>query len=121
MASIADELYKSWVEKNSVPVSNDYDMRGFFEGLLRGDSHAMQGINPNDKQMHFSDFWKLPNHPSFSTESRYYDPKTMPQTPSWQGGEIDTPQARALGAESWTLRRPNGQIVVQEAPWKAGK
>lgn len=107
-----------WVLRNNVPLSNDYDMEGFWkESQNPVTSKVSASVNPNDQQIHYSDKYKLPNHPLFSTESKYYNPQTMPNTPSWVGGPIDTPLAKGLGAESWSLRRPSGQVVKFEAPW----
>jgi hypothetical protein len=64
-------LYSLWAQNNRVPQSNDYDMRGFYLGMLLGDPAATSGVNPADNQLHFSDKWKLPNHPKFSNESMY--------------------------------------------------
>jgi len=89
-------------------------MRGFYGGLMSLDPNARSAINPNDQQMHFPDTWKLPNHPTFSTESKYYNARTMPNKPSWNGGSIGG------GAESWVLRRPDGSISHAEAPWYQG-
>lgn len=108
-----DQEYRSWVLANNVPESNDYDMRGFFNGLTAMDPAAASSVNPNDGRMHFPDKWKLPNHQTFSTDSQYYDARTMPGTPTWQGGAIPG------GGESWSLRRPNGSVVAAEAPWYA--
>lgn len=110
----AQQQYLQWAIQNNVPQSNDYDMQGFYGGLMNMDPRAASAINTNDQQMHFPDKWKLPNHPTFSTESQYYDPRTMPQTPTWSGGALPN------GGESWTLRRPNGGIVAAEAPWYQG-
>ena len=106
--------YQTWSLMNNVPQSNDYDMPGFYAALMSGDPRAASAINPNDRQMHFPDTWKRPNHPSFSTESMYYNPATMPNTPSWVGGDLPG------GGASWALRRPDGAPVVQEAPWFQG-
>lgn len=103
--------YSMWSMENQVPQSNDYDMQGFYKGLMSMDPAARSAINPNDQQMHFPDKWKLPNHPSFSTESQYYDPAIMPNTPTWSGGTLPN------GGESWALRRPDGEMVMGEAPW----
>lgn len=107
--------YNIWSAVNKVPQSDDYDMRGFYAGLLRGDPAALSSVNPNDGQMHFPDKWKLPNHETFSTDSQYYNPATMPNTPTWQGGDL----LGGNGAASWALRSPDGNIVAAEAPWYA--
>jgi len=66
-----EDMYKAWAIQNNVPQSNDYDMRGFWFGKMIGDPEAQSSVNPADMQMHFSDKWKMPNHPSFSNESMY--------------------------------------------------
>lgn|ERR1700688_1154106 len=111
------QQYNSWVIQNNVPISDDYNMEQFYKESLNPLSGISSSINPNDGQMHYPDNFKLPNHPTFSTQSNYYNPETMPDTPTWQGGPIDTPQSQALGAESYTLTRPDGTIVSSEAPW----
>lgn len=78
----ADELrFKQWVLKNNVPFdpspNADYDMRGFWRGLVSGDPRAYQGIDPHDGLMHFSDTWKSPSHPSFSSESKWATPAAL--------------------------------------------
>lgn len=105
------QAFRTWAELNNAPLSDDYDMAGFYAALMGGDPSAASAINPNDGMMHFPDTWKLPNHPSFSTDSRYYNPETMPNTPSWVGGDLPN------GYASWSLRQPDGTPVVQEAPW----
>lgn len=67
--------FYNWVEKNKVPYDpspqSDYDMAGFFKALQDGDPRALTAINPNDKQIHYPDYWKTPYHQTFSNESRY--------------------------------------------------
>lgn len=109
-----DTAYRMWLLTNKVSESPDYDMRGFYNGLRAGDPAAASSINPNDQQMHFPDKWKLPNHATFSTDSQYYDPTKMKNTPTWQGGELPG------GGASWALRAPGGQVVAAEAPWYTG-
>jgi hypothetical protein len=60
-------------------VGQDYDMRGFWQGLQRGDPRAKTGIDPNDQRLHFTDTWKTPYHESFSGESKF----AAPGAPSW--------------------------------------
>ena len=78
-----DEVaFQQWVKANNVPFdpspTADYDMRGFWQGLMSGDPHAVTGMNPNDKQLHFSDWWKTPYHESFSAESQWANPERAP-------------------------------------------
>lgn len=78
-------VFQRWVKDNNVPFNpngvgpQDYDMRGFYKGLMTGDPHAQSGINTNDGQLHYSDYWKTPYHQSFSAESQWANPQTAPR------------------------------------------
>ena len=86
-------------------------MRAYWQSLnLPG--AAQSAVNPNDGEMHYPDTFKLPNHATFSTDSGYYNPQTMPNTPSWSGGPIPGTN----GQESWQLLKPDGTVVSQEGP-----
>lgn len=67
--------FQDWVKANKVPFDAspqaDYDMRGFYQGLMKGDPNAQTGQNANDGQLHYSDYWKTPYHQSFSKESQW--------------------------------------------------
>lgn len=95
-----ERAFQTWVRKNNVPFDPspyaDYDMRGFFKGLISGDPHASSGVNQNDNRLHFSDWWKTPYHMSFSRESQW----ATPNAPSWN--------------EQDQLVLPNGTIVFDE-------
>lgn len=86
-----DEMaYRAWVAQNQVPTNPnstatpDYDMRGFFRGLLQQNPKAHQSIDPNDSRMHYTDFWKTPQHDTFSSDSQWA-PANAPQwTPADQ-------------------------------------
>jgi hypothetical protein len=65
-----ENMYKSWALENRVPQSNDYDMRGYFYGNMMGKEPQAE-MNPADMQLHFTDTYKFPNHPSFSNESMF--------------------------------------------------
>ena len=76
--------FRQWVVKNRVPFDpdnqrSDYDMRGFWKGLMTGDPNARTGMNQNDQQLHYTDYWKTPFHKSFSGESRYAQPGAGPK------------------------------------------
>jgi hypothetical protein len=75
--------FRGWVEKNKIPFdpspTADYDMRGFYKALQAGEPIATSAVNPNDKQLHFTDFFKTPFHPSFSRESRW----ATENAPTW--------------------------------------
>jgi hypothetical protein len=75
--------FMQWVQQNKVPFDDsptaDYDMRGFYKGLLGRSPHAFTAANANDGKMHFSDFWKTPFHKSFSAESQFANPDIAPR------------------------------------------
>jgi hypothetical protein len=69
--------YRQWVRQNGVPTNpdatapQDYDMRGFYQGLQQGNPKAQSAIDPNDSRMHYPDFWKTPLHQTLSNESQW--------------------------------------------------
>ena len=82
--NVAEPGFRQWVTKNKVPFDpnaqgpSDYDMRGFYHGAMtgfptdsEGNPKAQQSVNPNDKRMHYSDYWKTPYHETFSDESQW--------------------------------------------------
>ena len=82
--------YRQWVQDNNVPTNvnattpQDYDMRGFYQGLQQQNPKAQSAIDPNDSRMHYPDFWKTPIHQTFSNESQWA-PASAPQwTPNDQ-------------------------------------
>lgn len=90
--------YRQWVQQNNVPTDpqattpQDYDMRGFYQGLQQQNPRAVSAVNQNDGRMHFPDFWKTPSHATFSNESQW----APASAPAWndqdqlvsQGGRI---------------------------------
>ncbi len=106
--------FRDWVQKNRVPfnpdaASSDYDMRGFFRAVLQGSPLAQSAINPNDNRMHFTDYFKTPEHPSFSNESQY----AGPGAPQWindsqlgQSGRVVYDEQRAPGLLDLFNRKP---------------
>lgn len=103
----SEEKFRGWLRANKVPFDpnskvSDYDMRGFWLALQSNDPRAISATNPNDKRLHYPDFWKTPYHQSFSSESQW----AKPGAPSWN--------------KSDQLVLPNGKVVFDErAPLKA--
>ena len=54
-----------------------YDYRGAYQGGIR------PSLNSIDNQMHWPDTYKVPGHPTFSVESKYYKPGM--KAGRWQG------------------------------------
>ena len=75
-----EQQFEQWVGQNKVPFDpstgvSDYDMRGFWLAMNdpNNPNHATaaSAIDPNDKQIHYPDFWKTPLHQTFSNESQW--------------------------------------------------
>ena len=96
-----EKQFRQWIGDKKVPFDpdatiSDYDMRGFWKGLMSGDPNAVTDMNPNDKQLHFGDYYKTPYHRSFSAESKY----AKQIGPRWN--DLDQ------------LVMPDGTVVVDE-------
>jgi hypothetical protein len=104
LGTLMEHLYQNWAMQNNVPQSNDYDMRGFYLGQLFCDPAATSGVNPADSQLHYSDKWKLPNHPKFSNESMYSRGLLDPR---W----VENPAPYKEG--TWGLLGPKGLLQVE--------
>jgi hypothetical protein len=98
-----EELFQMWARANRVPITDDYDMRGFW--LHRGEAEAGSTVvNPNDGQLHYPDTYKTPLHDSFSAESIYADPRTNP--PRWNDrDQLVLPDGRVIYDEREEARR----------------
>jgi len=105
---LAEPDFRYWLAQNKVPFDpkspvTDYDMRGFYQGLAQGDPRAQSAINPNDKRMHFPDYWKTPYHETFSNESQW----AAPTAPQWnKQDQLISPGGRILKDE----RNPYPQL-----------
>ena len=105
LAPEEEQQFRQWVAEHQVPFdpdapAQDYDMRGFWKGLMTGDPNAVSGVNPNDHMLHFNDHWKTPLHHSFSNESIY----ATPMAPSWN--EQDQLVMPMNGAVVFDERKP---------------
>lgn len=79
----ADAGFAAWMQANGVQESDDYDYRGAFE--------AGEGKGGNG---HFTDRFKRPNHPTFSTGSKY----------NGEGGAVGGQWVKARGRNRWEFR-----------------
>ena len=107
MVSKRDEikkyLFETWAKAFDVPISDDYDMQGYFENeVLKGKSN--QDVSAYDNQMHFTDEYKLPNHETFSKQSKYWK-EGMPNR-DWAG--------------NYFMDMETGQILKDETPTPQG-
>jgi len=112
-----ENMYKSWLLENHIRPSNDYDMRGYFMGQMTGDPEAQSQVNPSDMQMHFTDKFKLPNHPSFSNESMY---DIAGNAPRWIGNEGNMQQLPPYTEGTWGQLGRKG-LMNLELPFGKGK
>jgi hypothetical protein len=94
-----DEMaFRQWVQQNNVPFNpnnamQDYDMRGFYQGLQQQSPRAQSAVNQNDGQMHYPDYWKTPYHQTFSGESQW----AGPMAPRWNPqDQLVAPSGRIL-------------------------
>jgi hypothetical protein len=85
-----ENIFHSWADAKDVPLSNDYDMQGFYLSSLMGDPRANADVNPSDGLIHFEDKFKLPNHEGFSQMSQYskglLDPKWIENPAPYKEG-----------------------------------
>jgi hypothetical protein len=93
-----EQFFRQWVTHNNVPFNpdssapQDYDMRGFYQGLQQQNPKAMSAVDPNDGRMHYPDYWKTPIHRTLSNESQW----APANAPAWnaqdqlvsQGGRV---------------------------------
>lgn len=91
--------FRQWVQDNRVPFNpdatgpQDYDMRGFYQGLQQQNPRAQSAVDPNDNRLHYPDYWKTPLHETFSGESRF----AGPMAPMWNDrDQLVSPGGRVL-------------------------
>jgi len=70
-----ESQFQSWAASTKAPITEDYDMRGFWK------YGGVSSVNANDNMLHYTDTYKTPLHESFSGESKYAR-KDVPG-PSW--------------------------------------
>lgn len=97
--------FDAWQTGYGVPhdpsPKSDYDMQGFYKGMMQGDPDAQQSFNKADGRMHFTDKWKTPYHKTFSNESMY----APPDAPKWVGDD----------KSGWKLIDKTGKVIADES------
>ncbi len=72
-----EQFFRMWLAHNKVPFNpdattpQDYDMRGFYQAAMQGNPKAQAAVDPNDRRIHYNDFWKTPSHETFGRESQW--------------------------------------------------
>ena len=102
-----EQQFRVWIVQNGVPFNvaaevTDYDMRGFWKALQAGDQKAKSAVDPNDRRLHYPDYWKTPYHATFSAESKWAD---QAKAPKWNDQD--------------QLVLPNGQVLFDDRAQKA--
>lgn len=91
-----DEVqYQKW--KSSLPkrlqYEGDYDLRGYWK-----DNGGVK--IPVNSDVHLPDTYKLPNHPTFSNESKYYNDNTKHLAGSWNGDKFIAPRRTPMSMQT---------------------
>ena len=91
---------KDLEERTGVQHSSEENLKVYdYVGLFKDpDRDRLAAISPEDGQVHLSDKYKLPSHPTFTTESVYY--KNQEETPAGTWGDQGEfiPSPAQLGA-----------------------
>lgn len=127
-----EKKFDAWVAKNNIPfnpkkATPDYDMRGFWLALQKGDPAATTAIDKNDGKIHFPDKWKTPYDATFSAQSQY----ASSNAPDWKGGQLVAPDGRVLyddkthtwyshGSQPPQVKPLDTQAVADAQPGMAG-
>jgi hypothetical protein len=97
------------VAKDNSPFANDsgydYDLRGAYQRL--------GGLNPEATNGHLSDYDKLPIHPTFSTDSKFYNGQNYAVDPSTHQYLPNTAEEILSAISSGTQSQPAAQSTQQ--------
>jgi len=114
--------YEDWKSKYGFQESPDYNLKAAFEAGLDPE------MNSGDGKFHLSDRFKLPTHPTYSTDSDYSRSKGAPPAGRWEGSEekgwtfYASPQnIKNLGGEKqylawWEKNEPGVKLVLPQQP-----
>lgn len=93
--------FQNWANTNKVPITPDYDMRGFWR------DGGQSGISPVDGRIHYTDKYKTPLHESFSGES-IYSKQGIPK-PTWnKQNQLIDPSGKVLFDEPAIVKQRRG-------------
>ena len=115
LSPMQEKLFQKWALENSrIGDLRDYDMRGAWLDMQKGD--VQQAGNG-----HFPDTYKKPNHPTFSTDSKYSTGNTIGGTWSNEDGQdVFVPSSqnlkyrnRAQLADYFNKQEPNAKLHMQ--------
>jgi hypothetical protein len=117
---MSDEAYKAWLKKYGFKETPDYNLKAAFKAGITPE------INPGDGKFHLSDQFKLPTHPTYSTDSDYSRAKGAPPAGRWTGSDKEgwtfyaSPQnIKNLGGEKqfqawWKENEPGVKLVLPQ-------
>lgn len=108
---LEEMAYQKW--KATLPkglqYEGDYDLRGFYK--------QNPDFSVDNPTQHMTDEFKLPNHPTFSDESKFYGPNTAQMGGHWNGDVFtpNTPMKRRVDETPGTLA-PDPRNVDRREP-----
>jgi hypothetical protein len=109
----ADQAYRDWLSKNNIEESGDYDTRGAFSA----------GVKPSDNG-HLPDTYKLPNHITYSDESRASRQRGAKIAGKWMGSDksgwtfyssptnVENAGGEEALAEYFRTKEPDAKLVL---------
>jgi hypothetical protein len=115
-----ETAFQAWAKQNKAPITDDYDMRGFWQALQAGDPRASTAINQSDQQLHFPDTWKTPLHKTFSNESIYAaggEPRWIGDVLVAQDGTVVADERSAAAKKASPTPGVAYSVRTEEPPW----
>lgn len=78
-----EAAFKKWIAGTGEnPDDNSYDYRGFYKAMLAGSASTaanQEGEKSGTKKIYFPDRFKTPMHPTFSSDSIYWNRQKIPE------------------------------------------
>ena len=91
-----EALYQLWAKGFNVPTGGSYDRPRFFkEKVLGQQDQGLSEVSQYDNQLHFTDEYKMPGHPTFSMQSKYWK-EGMPKRDWVRDYYVDFDQGKIL-------------------------